>query len=131
MEDNGSETNSILDLTQKLLDSFAKKDWETYINLVDEKSTSIDPESSNNFIEGLDFYKFYFDLPNGRINKIKENIIQPNLKFYGDIAIICFKRLTQVFTDDNKKSETKSCSETRIWKKVGNNWKLVHSHRSF
>ena len=76
--DNGSDTNSILDLTQKLLDSIAKKDWETFKNFVDEKASSIEPESSNNFIEGPDFYKFYFDLPNGQTNKIKENIIQPN-----------------------------------------------------
>ena len=98
---------------------------------MDEKATLIEPESSNNLVEGSDFYKFYFDLPNGRINKIKENIIQPNLRYYGDIAIICFKRLTQVFTDDNKKSESKSCTETRIWKKIANNWKLIHSHRSY
>ena len=72
--DNGSETNSILNLTQKLLDSMAKKDWDSYLQLIDEKSTSIEPESSNNFIEGTEFSKFYFDLPNGRENtKIKEN----------------------------------------------------------
>jgi len=128
--DNGSETNSILDLTQKLLDSIAKKDWDTYVSLVEEKMTSIEPESANNFIEGTDFHKFYFKLPNGSVNKIKENIIQPTIKYYGEVAIICYKRLTQVFTDDNKRSETKSCSETRIWRKVENTWKLVHSHRS-
>ena len=112
-----------------MLDSIAKKDWESYINLVDEKTTSIEPDSSNNFIEGSDFYKFYFDLPNGKINVIKENIIQPNLKFYGEIAIIWYKRLTQIFTDD-KWCESKCCSKTRIWKKVVINWKLVHTHRS-
>lgn len=128
--DNGSEINSILDLTQKLLDSIAKKDWESYINLIDEKVTSIEPDSSNNFIEGMDYHKFYFDLPNGRINIIKENIIQPNLRIYGEMAIICYKRLTQIFTDD-KRCESKCCSETRIWRKTGNNWKLVHTHRSF
>ena len=59
--DNGSEVNTILILTQKLLDAISKKDWETYISLVDEKLSCIEPETNNNYIEGLEFHKFYFD----------------------------------------------------------------------
>ena len=129
--DNGSETNSILNLTQKLLDSIAVKDWEVYISLVDEKLIAVENESENNFIEGLDFHKFYFDLPRDNNLIIKENIVTPNIKILGDVAIICYKRIRQTFSriDNNIKSETST--ETRIWRNFINiGWKLIHFHRS-
>ena len=130
MEDNGSEVNTILNLTQKLLDSISKKDWETYVSLVDEKCSSIEPETNNNYIEGLDFHKFYFDLPATSHMKVKENICQPNTKIFGEIAVITYRRLTQIYIQEVCEPKTVCSLETRIWKKVDNGWKLIHFHRS-
>lgn len=128
--DNGSEVNTILILTQKLLDAISKKDWETYISLVDEKLSCIEPETNNNYIEGLEFHKFYFDLPSAGVTKIKENITQPSTKIYGEVAIICYRRLTQIYIQDLLEPKTLNSMETRIWKKADNDWKLIHFHRS-
>jgi hypothetical protein len=128
--DNGSETNTILLLTQKLLDAISKKDWETYISLTDDKLSCIEPETNNNYIEGLDFHKFYFDLPTVGIVKIKENITQPTTKIYGEVAVISYRRLTQVYIEESLEPKTFNSLETRIWKKVEDGWKLVHFHRS-
>jgi hypothetical protein len=129
--DNGSETLSLVDLTQKLLDAIAKKDWETYLSLCDDKMSCIEPETYNSYYEGLDFHKTYFDLPDGDNNiSIKENILQPTIKSFGDIAIICYKRITQVTDNSTNNVTRKISSETRVWRRVDSTYRLVHYHRS-
>ena len=128
--DNGSETLSLVNLTQLLLDSISKKDWDTYISLCDDKMSCIEPETFNSFYEGLDFHKTYFD--NGIVDgyTVKENILQPTIKVFGEISIICYKRIQQVINNLNKTIKTNTFTETRIWRRVDNSYKLVHFHKS-
>ncbi len=130
--DNGSDMNSILNLTQKLLDSISGKDWETYVSLVDEKFTAIEKETDNNIVDGLEFHKFYFDLPNNNNISIKETIVQPVIKITGDVAIICYKRLRIIANAVSDTVKNELIVETRVWKKNTNIglWKMIHFHKS-
>jgi hypothetical protein len=128
--DNGSETLSLVNLTQALLDAIAKGDWDTYLSLCDEKMSCIEPETYNSYYEGLEFHKTYFDLGQREGLNIRENILQPTIKTYGDISIICYKRVQQITNTIDKTVVTNSFSETRIWKRFENTFKLVHFHKS-
>jgi hypothetical protein len=127
--DNGSETLSLVDLTQKLLDAIAKRDWDAYISLCDDKMSCIEPETYNSYYEGLDFHKTYFDFSEDNVT-IKENILQPTIKTFGDIAIVCYKRISQITDNHTKLTTRKMSSETRVWRRVEGTYKLVHYHRS-
>ena len=113
--DNGSETYSIVNLTQKLLDAIADLDWETYLSLVDEKLTCIESETGNSIVEGLEYHKTFFLMPKDEKFLRKENILQPITKLVGDCAIITFKRVTQVINLVDKTSTTIISAETRVW----------------
>lgn len=128
--DNGSETYSVLNLTQTLLDAISGRDWETYVNLVDEKLTCVEKETGNSLYEGLELHKTYFDLPYDSNIVIKENILQPIIKVVGDISIICYKRLKQITNLKEKNVTTESYTETRVWRRTENSWKLIHFHKS-
>jgi hypothetical protein len=128
--DNGSETLSLVNLTQTLLDAIAKKDWEMYLSLTDEKLSSIEPEFFNSYYEGLEIHRAHFEMPYNDGVSVKENILQPVIKTYGDISIICYKRVQQVIDKNNKEIKLNTYSETRIWKRTENSFKLVHYHRS-
>jgi hypothetical protein len=128
--DNGSETLSLINLTQTLLDAIAKKDWEVYTSLCDEKMSCIEPETFNSYYEGLDFHRTYFDIGGNEDVTIKENILQPTIKAFGDMSIICYKRVQQIMDIANKTVTTNTFSETRIWRRVDNTYKLIHFHRS-
>jgi hypothetical protein len=128
--DNGSETYSLLNLTQKLLDSIANTDWETYCSLTDEKVTCIEPETGNFLVEGLDFHKTYFDLPKDENIQIKENIIQPVTKVLGDLAVISYRRIRQISNIKDKIVTTVNFSETRVWRRRDVSWKMIHFHKS-
>ncbi len=128
--DNGSETLSLVDLTQMLLDAIAKKDLETYASLCDEKLSCIEPETYNSYYEGLEFHKTYFDMPTDLNIVIKENILQPAIKIFGDISIICYKRIQQITDVEKKSVVSRTFSETRVWRRVDNSYKLIHFHKS-
>jgi hypothetical protein len=128
--DNGSETYSLVNLTQMLLDSIANKDWATYISLSDEKLSCVEPETFNTYYEGLEFHKTYFDAPKDENIQIKENILQPITKVFGDIAIITYKRIKQTTNLLEKSVKTDTTTETRIWRRIEETWKMIHYHRS-
>jgi hypothetical protein len=128
--DNGSETYSVLNLTQKLLDAIANKDWEIYTELTDEKLTCVEPETGNSVCEGLEFHKTYFDAPRDENLVVKENILQPITKLLGDVSLITYKRVRQVTNLQNKKVENFYSTETRVWRRVNESWKMVHFHKS-
>jgi len=131
--DNGSETNTntIINITQEYLDSITKRDWVAYRCLVDDKNISIDPDNLNSIVEGTDLQKFLFDLPTNKDLKIKDNIVQPNIRIINDISIICFKKLRQIYNIEDKSVISESNTGTIIWKKIPDvGWKVIHSHWS-
>jgi calcium/calmodulin-dependent protein kinase (CaM kinase) II len=128
--DNGSETYSVLNLTQKLLDAISNKDWDIYCLLTDEKLTCVEPETGNSICEGFEFHKTYFDIPRDENLVIKENILQPVTKLLNDVAIITYKRVRQVINMREKNVEHFNSTETRVWRRVNESWKMVHFHRS-
>ena len=57
-----SETvRELLGLNQRLLDSIAGGDWETYVELCDPSLTAFEPEARGHLVAGMDFHRFYFD----------------------------------------------------------------------
>lgn len=55
-------TSDVIESNQKLLDSIAQCDYETYKELCADDITAFEPESNGMMITGLSFHKYYFDL---------------------------------------------------------------------
>lgn len=123
-----SERNALLNLSQSLLDSIVAGDWQAYAELCDESLTCFEPEARGHVVEGLAFHQFYFDgSPNTK--RVNTTMASPHVRIMGDVAIVCYTRLTQV-TDASAAPVTKAVEETRIWQKIDGKWKHVHFHRS-
>ena len=126
---NESEQTSLIQLTQKLLDSIATGDWDTYIELCDPSLTSFEPEAHSNLVEGMPFHKFYFDNLSFR-SAVQTTIAAPRVRMLGtDAAIVSYIRLIQKMTSAGN-AETFQSEETRVWQKQNGAWKHVHFHRS-
>ena len=78
--------DELLDLTQRLLDSIAGGDWETYVSLCDPALTCFEPETMGHIVEGLEFHKFYFDNTHGKSVRA-ETITDPRVQLLGDDAV--------------------------------------------
>ena len=122
-------SQEIIDLTQKLLDSIAGGDWETYSQLCDSSLTCFEPEAKGHLVSGMDFHKFYFDNRSVDAPAQTTTISQPHVRMIGDsVAVISYVRLSQKMNQMGP--TTDQFEETRVWEKQDGNWQHVHFHRS-
>jgi calcium/calmodulin-dependent protein kinase (CaM kinase) II len=124
-------TGQLLDLNQRLLESIIAGDWKTYESLCDSSISCFEPEARGQLALGMPFHKYYFELPGGPQKPAKNvTMSQPHVRLMGDdAAVICYVRLTQSL-DANGQPQTGRMEETRVWQKIGGQWKHVHFHRS-
>ena len=121
----------LLDLNQQLLASIVGGDWKAYALLCDDSITCFEPEARGQLAVGMAFHKYYFDLP-GSPQKPAKNVTmsQPHVRLLGDdAAVLSYVRLTQSL-DAAGAPQTSRVEETRVWQKIGGQWKHVHFHRS-
>ncbi|MBX3421378.1 MAG: nuclear transport factor 2 family protein [Pirellulaceae bacterium] len=122
-----SEEANLINLTKCLLESIITGNWEAYSELCDPSISCFEPEARGNFVEGMDFHRFYFDLGLSGA-KLQVTMVRPHVRLMGDAAVVSYVRLTQV-ADTAGAVVTKSAEETRVWQKISGNWKHVHFHR--
>jgi len=123
-------TQQLLDLNQKLLVSIVTGDWKTYESLCDGSITCFEPESRGQLAVGMPFHKYFFDLPSTPQKPAKNvTMAQPHVRIMGDSAVLCYVRLTQSL-DSAGEVHIGRVEETRVWQKIGGQWKHVHFHRS-
>jgi calcium/calmodulin-dependent protein kinase (CaM kinase) II len=118
----------LLELSQRLLDCIAARDWKTYEHLCDPSLTAFEPEARGQLVEGLAFHKFYFDL-GGSSGPRATTMCAPRVRVIGDVAVVTYSRLTQRAGSDSPPS-TSVFEETRVWQRKDGRWKHVHFHRS-
>ncbi|HZT83293.1 MAG TPA: DUF4440 domain-containing protein [Gemmataceae bacterium] len=118
----------LLQLNQRLLDSIARKDWDTYAELCDPSLTAFEPEACGQLVEGLEFHRFYFDLGGGRTPQ-QTTMAGPRVRRLGDVAVVAYVRLVQVVGADGVPA-TRAFEETRVWQRRDGRWRHVHFHRS-
>jgi hypothetical protein len=123
--------SEVLELNQKLLVAIISGDWKAYEALCDPSITCFEPEARGQIAVGMAFHKYYFDLP-GSPQKPAKNVTmsQPHVRMLGnDAAVLCYVRLTQSL-DAGGQPQTSRVEETRVWQRIGGQWKHVHFHRS-
>jgi calcium/calmodulin-dependent protein kinase (CaM kinase) II len=129
----GSAAAELLDLTRQLLAAVAAGDWTAYRRLVADDLSCFEPEARGQLVEGLAFHEFYFRLPadpTRTARPVTTTLTSPHVRLLSDtVGLVAYVRLTQTL-DDAGRPVTKPCEETRLWQKIGGNWKHVHFHRS-
>lgn len=128
MSDPETDIQQLLELNQRLLDSIASGDWQTYTDLCDPTLSAFEPEARGHLVEGMDFHRFYFDL-GGAKGACTTTMSSPHVRLLGDTAVVCYVRLLQ-HLDANGRSVTDQFEETRVWQREGDRWLHVHFHRS-
>lgn len=121
-------TAEILELNEKLLTAIAHGDWGTYTELCDPSLTAFEPEALGHLVQGMDFHGFYFKLSGGQV-KPQNTMCDPHVRIMGDVAVLCYYRLTQVVNETGSPA-TRGTEETRVWQRQNGRWRHVHFHRS-
>jgi hypothetical protein len=122
------EEEELLELTQQLLESIAGSDWDTYQELCDSTLTAFEPEGRGHLVQGLEFHRFYFDLPAGDGPRTT-TMASPKVRLMGDVAVVTYVRLVQSLGESGAPI-TAHFEETRVWQMQQGKWQHVHFHRS-
>jgi ketosteroid isomerase-like protein len=126
-------TDELLAINRRLLECIAAGDWKTYEELCDPSLTCFEPEARGQWVEGMDFHRFYFDLGGGHLgtagNPVNITVSSPHVRVMGDVALISFIRLVQKL-DAAGNPVTARSEETRVWQRQSGRWKHVHFHRT-
>jgi ketosteroid isomerase-like protein len=128
MSTEESTVQELLAMTQRLLDSIASADWETYRSLCDPSLSAFEPESQGHLVEGMEFHHFFFKL-GASAGARNTTMVAPRVRVMGDAAVVAYVRLTQR-TDAEGKVTISQCQETRVWQRIDGRWQHVHFHRS-
>jgi len=120
-------TDELLALNRRLLESIAGGDWSTYEELSDPSMTCFEPETCGQWVEGLDFHRFYFNL-GGTHGPVNITVSAPHVRVMGDAAVISFIRIVQKL--DGGSPVTVRSEETRVWQRRDGRWRHVHFHRT-
>src|SRR5262245_24708179 len=118
----------LLKLTQRLLESIAEADWQTYEALCDPSLSAFEPEGRGHLIEGLDFHRFYFELGRGKAPRAT-TMSSPHVRLMGEVAVVAYVRLVQSVNETGTPI-TSQFEETRVWQRRNGTWQHVHFHRS-
>ncbi len=121
-------TLELIKINQRLLESIAAGDWETYAALCDPTLSAFEAEARGHLVEGMDFHRFYFDLDSQR-GPSNTTMCAPHVRILGDTAIVSYVRLVQ-HLDENRRPVTDRSEETRVWHRGEAGWRHVHFHRS-
>jgi len=120
--------DELLQLNQRLLESIARGDWETYQALCDPSLTAFEPEACGQLVRGLAFHEFYFQL-GGAKGVHHTTMCAPHVRVLGDTAVVGYVRLNQRLNAAGVPVTT-CVEETRVWQRLNGAWKHVHFHRS-
>lgn len=120
----------ILALNQSMLESVVRGDWHTYAGMCSHDLSCFEAETNGVLVEGLDFHRFYFNLPGeAPATPVHVCMSRPHLRWLSDDAVVVsYTRLTQRCGEHG--AMTQSCCETRIWERQAQGWLQVHVHRS-
>jgi calcium/calmodulin-dependent protein kinase (CaM kinase) II len=121
----------ILTLNQEMLTSVAQGNWEAYARFCSADLSCFEAETEGVLAEGLDFHRFYFELPGSgeAPAPVQVTMARPHLRWLSeDAVVLSYTRLTQRFS--NGAAITHRCCETRIWQRHHDQWQQVHVHRS-
>ena len=117
----------LLRLNQRLLDSIALADWETYQELCDPSLTAFEPEAAGQLVQGLEFHHFYF-----RLGPVREphltTMAAAQVRLLDSVAVVTYVRLNQRIGAAGP--TTTATEETRVWHRRDGRWWHVHFHRS-
>ena len=121
--------STLIELTQRLLDSIAAGDWETYERLCDPTLSAFEPEARWQLVEGMEFHRFYFELERSQ-SPVNTTIASPHVRLLGEAAaVVSYVRLIQQL-DEQGRPRTTAFEETRVWRRDPDGWRHVHFHRS-
>jgi hypothetical protein len=119
-------TAELVALERAALDRWGHGDPQGYLDIMEPGITYFDPFTPAR-VDDLAGVKAWFAPFTGKIHIDRYQIINPRVQRVDDLAVLTFNLVDEV---DNAKI-TAHWNTTEVYHRVGNTWRIVHSHWSY
>ncbi len=123
---SGSAENEIISLTYKIWKAENENDMATRNKYVSKDYTEFNPSYST-LIVGRDKNFKLTDANNMAGKSLADEMLNPHVKVYGDVAILTYNFAGVIKGNDGKVITSKAKS-TRVYVKTNGTWMLVHAN---
>jgi hypothetical protein len=114
----------IISIEKKTLDRWKNGDTFGFIEAAAEDITYFDPTLAVR-IDGLRQFRDYLAPMKGTFSFPSYELLNPKVQLYGDIGVLTFN-----FVGHSEDGKTDAWNTTEVYRRVGNEWKIVSSHWS-
>ena len=119
-------TDVLVALERSALDRWGRGDPQGYVSIMDSSVTYFDPFTPAR-VDDLAAMKAWLTPFTGKIHIDRYEIQSPRVQRVGDLAVLTFNLVDEV---DNPRI-TARWNTTEVYRRVGNSWRIIHSHWSF
>ena len=120
----------IIAMERGALDRWGKGDPQGYLEIMAPEVTYFDPFQERR-VDGLEAMKALLAPLTGKIKIDRYEMINPKVQRNGDIAVLTFNLTDQATPPGATAPVTFRWNSTEIYRRIGGNWKIVHSHWSY
>jgi ketosteroid isomerase-like protein len=123
-EDVALVKTTVLALERAALDRWGRGDPEGYLDISAPDVTYFDPFVQHR-IDGIAALKAWYEPIRGKIRIDDDEILDPHVQLIGNAAILTIHYLS------HGSEGVKRWNCTEVYRRSGDDWKIVHSHWSF
>jgi len=121
---------TILSLEKAAMERWRNGDPMGFVEISAEDICYVDPGLVKPII-GLEEYRAYMKLVEGKIHYQKSEFIDPKVVVAGDTAVLSYNYRSSQLTPDGKVTSQTPWNATEVYFKQEGMWKIVHTHWSF
>ena len=122
--------DDIIALERGALDRWGKGDPQGFLDLMAEDETYFDPMTDKR-IDGREALRTYMAPFANKISIERVEIINPQVRRQGDIAVLTFNLADHGAQFDGGPKSTSRWNSTEVYQRIDGKWKIVHSHWSY
>lgn len=119
----------IIALERTALDRWGKGDPQGYLETYAPDITYFDPARDNR-ADGIQAMKDYLTPITGKVKVARYEMIDPKVQAMGDAAVLSYQLISHAIMPDGSPF-TARWNSTKVYKRIGSDWKLAHDHWSF
>lgn len=127
---SSTEKETILSLEKGAMERWRNGDPWDWMEISAEDVTYVDPGLTRPLL-GLEEYKAYLKQFEGKIRYQGSEFIDPEVRIYGDAAVLTYNYLSTVTTPEGRITDQTLWNTTEVYFRLGGTWKIAHTHWSY
>jgi ketosteroid isomerase-like protein len=122
--------DTLIAMEKAALDRWGNGDPDGFLEIIAEDYTYFDPFIDSR-VDNHEAIKVIYDAIRGQVSVDRFELIDPKVQIDGDIAILTFNYKSYGRLSDGTEGERSHWHTTEVFRKYGEDWKLISTHWSF